>query len=52
MSSITLNKGLPEAQEWSEESDERGRWSRRKSLLFMAAASLSFWTVLTVALVV
>lgn len=51
MSSITLRKGLPDTANWSEEADERGRWSRRKSLLFMVMASLGFWTALTVALV-
>lgn len=51
MSSITLNKGLSEAREWSEDLDERGRWSRRKSLLFMTAASVAFWSALTLALV-
>lgn len=51
MSSITLNKGLSEARDWSEESDESGRWSRRKSLLFMATASVAFWSAITLALV-
>ncbi len=51
MSSITLRKGLTDSATWSEEADERGRWSRRKSLLFMAVTSLGFWTALTVALV-
>ncbi|MBL8705760.1 MAG: hypothetical protein JNM30_12980 [Rhodospirillales bacterium] len=51
MSSITLNKGLSETRDWSEESDESGRWSRRKSLLFMAAASVTFWSAITLALV-
>ena len=51
MSSITLNKGLSEARHAPEELDETGRWSRRKSLLFMTAASVAFWSALTLALV-
>ena len=51
MSSITLNKGLPEARDWPEDLDESGRWSRRKSLLFMATASVAFWSAITLALV-
>jgi len=51
MSSMTLNKGLSTTREWSEDLDEQGRWSRRKSLLFMAMVSVAFWTTLTVVLV-
>ena len=46
MSSMTLHKSLPETEEWSDELDERGRWSRRRSLMFMAVVSLAFWTTL------
>jgi len=43
MSSVTMHKALSDAEEWSDELDERGRWSRRRSLMFMAILSLAFW---------
>lgn len=48
MSSLTFNKGLEAPNTWSEEMDEQGRWSRRKSLLFMAIASVAFWAALAI----
>ena len=35
----------------TEKDDFLSRWSRRKSLLFMAAASVGFWSAITLALV-
>jgi hypothetical protein len=46
MSSVTLHKSMSDVQDWSDELDEQGRWSRRRSLLFMAAVSLAFWLAL------
>jgi hypothetical protein len=51
MSSVTLHKGMPDARDWSDELDEKGRWSTRRSLLFMATASIAFWAGLTLILV-
>jgi hypothetical protein len=51
MASATLHKGMPQARDWSDEMDEKGRWSTRKSLLFMASASIVFWTALALFLV-
>ena len=51
MSSVTLQKGMSDARGWSDEQDETGRWSTRKSLLFMATASIVFWAALTLLLV-
>jgi|DewCreStandDraft_4_1066084.scaffolds.fasta_scaffold218049_2 hypothetical protein len=47
MSSVTLHKALPEARDWSDDLDEKGRWSPRRSLLFMATASVAFWGAVT-----
>lgn len=51
MASVTLHKGMSDARDWSDELDEKGRWSTRRSLLFMATASIAFWVALTVLLV-
>jgi len=51
MTSATLHKGMPHARDWSDELDEKGRWSTRKSLMFMAMASIAFWASITLILV-